>query len=161
MDAGVTAPRSGAKRVDVLCLEGPKEFPAPWEDFRRAWAEGAVFHTRAKVVRAEEGYLVARAIEWDKPGEYVPSNAREIEGTEIRLRCDLLVQAIGQDLDDETKRLLGELEREDGKLKVDAETGRTSHERAFAGGDAVKGSAMTAAWAVGSGVRAARAMLEA
>ena len=72
---------------------------------------------------------------------------------------DHVIEAIGQRIDAETKRALGNLELDNnGWIKVD-EHFQTSIENVFAGGDIINGGT-TAMQAVAEGMRAAKAIHE-
>jgi NADPH-dependent glutamate synthase beta subunit-like oxidoreductase len=60
-----------------------------------------------------------------------------IGGSEFRAKADTVISAVGQRVD--SKGLRGLDTQKDGTIRVDPETGATSVEGVFAGGDAVTG----------------------
>jgi len=163
MDAACSAFRAGAKNVEIACLESPAEMPATREEIGRAWEEGVIFHNRVKPVRilGENGRVCGFEgvrIEWKEPGCYLPSNAKEIEGTEFRLWADTVLVAIGQTMDESAQALVRGLRMERGRVVVDGETWMTSRDGVFAGGDLALGGGATVAKSVCEGKRVGAAI---
>jgi glutamate synthase (NADPH/NADH) small chain len=90
--------------------------------------------------------------------EVVAGAVRELPGTELELPCDLALLAMGfTGVEAGTAGLVGEL-----ALALDArgnvvtaETGKTSHPKVFAAGDASRGQSLVV-WAIADGRRVAR-----
>jgi NADPH-dependent glutamate synthase beta subunit-like oxidoreductase len=83
-----------------------------------------------------------------------------IEGTEWILDVDIVIEAIGNKAPDESPEWYPTVEVDDKNLiKADPETGKTSVEGIFAGGDIVRGPALVVT-AVQDGKLAARAIKE-
>jgi NADPH-dependent glutamate synthase beta subunit-like oxidoreductase len=155
--------RLGAEKVELVCLEGPREMPAFPSEVRFALQEGVELHTRSMPLRIlgdQRGHVVGLegvGMQWKKPGLFVPRNAEPVEGTEFRLQVNSVVEAIGQRPDGE---LVGAFQLETsstGLVLVDQASGQTSNPVVFAGGDVVNGGA-TVVQAVGEGKRAALGM---
>jgi indolepyruvate ferredoxin oxidoreductase alpha subunit len=150
VDSARTARRRGAERVRVLCPEGREEMAAIAEEVLEAEREGIEIRPGWIPVRAGPGGVeFARA----RPGG-PPFLA--VEGPGTLVEAGLVILAVGQEAD---RGFLGEgdpaLEwTPDGRLRVDPDTGRTSHPRVFAGGDLAPGERMVTS-AMASGIRAA------
>jgi len=82
-----------------------------------------------------------------------------VEGSEEVLAADQIIAAIGQNPERPDLTLSeGKVKRRaDSSIRIDPETGATSHPRVFAGGDVVWGE-RTVTWAMAAGQRAAHAM---
>lgn len=164
MDICGTALKSGAEKVELVCLEAPNEMPACKNEIDMAWTEGVIFHTRLmpKEIVMEDGAvkgLKAISIEWKEPDRFIPSNAREIEGSERFIPCSLVVEAIGQRPDNEIDQILEGIDRGRDLISVDQETMLTNISGIYAGGDLINGGG-TVANAVDHGNRAAKAIIQ-
>ncbi len=141
MDCAVTAKRLGATRVFAVSLEAMEELPADVEEKTLAFEEGIRFKPNCRVTRfvGQDGRIKAvRGVEtrWKRPGRFVPDNAVDIPGSTFTLPADVVVEAIGAGLSEDSQELLGTLKREKGgRPKTKAETLQTSNPRIFAGGD--------------------------
>ena len=163
MDVTGIVLRHGARKAEIVCLEAPNEMPAAVVEADFARSEGVIFHTRVKPLRivGDNGRVTGLegvAIEWREPDKFVPSNAVEIEGSQITLKCDSVVEAIGQRPEPSAQKLFEGLKTERGRPVVDPETMATSREGVYAAGDVVVGGGMTAARALFEGTEAAKAI---
>lgn len=163
MDAACSALRKGAERVEVVCLEGPNEMPAFKKEIEQVLEEGVILHNKTKPLEivGNEGQVIGFkgiAIEWIEPGNFIPSNAKEIPGTEFYLRADTVIIAIGQKPADDVKSAISSLENQNGYIKVDPETFQTSNPKVFAAGDIAIGCGRTVVKAVDDGRKAAIAI---
>jgi len=143
VDAARTALRLGAESVSMACIEARAQMPALPEEIVAAEREGIAIHPALTPAR-----LLPRAI------AFVPVDG----GSEVRFKANRVIAAIGQEPDRAflhggPELVLGP----DGTIDVDAETGRTSHERIFAGGD-IAGRKRTVTGAMARGLRAAWAI---
>jgi len=160
IDAARTALRCGVDEVKIIYRRSRNEMPAHSEEIEAAQKEGVEinFLTLPKSIIRDGKKL--KAIECLKmkledagPGERpkpVP-----IPGSEFIMDCDLLISAIGQQI--ESSSLTGEkdLKLESwGTVVVDQKTMETSIPGVFAGGDVVTG-AYTAISAIAQGKQAA------
>jgi dihydropyrimidine dehydrogenase (NAD+) subunit PreA len=154
MDAVIEARRLGAERVFAVCLEDYNEMPAMPGDREEAWRAGVEYMYRVMPLAIEGGDKVTGFrgvnIRWKKPGLYVPSNAERVDGTEVELKVDTVIVAIGQAPNDP----LGLAPGPRGLLEVNKDTLMTSKKGVFAGGDTVRGPAL-AVQAVADGKKAA------
>ncbi len=159
IDCAISSLVMGAKEVEMICLEGPNEMPAWNRERNEALGKGIIVHNRymPKKILAQSGRvtgLKAVQIHWKRPGKYIPANAEEIPGTEITLRADTVIEAVGQRVSNEARTLLASVEFAGGIIKVDPKTLATSREGVYAGGDVVSDGG-TMVGAVTDGVRAA------
>ncbi len=159
IDCAISSLALGAKEVEMICLEGPNEMPAWNRERNEALGKGIIVHNRymPKEIMVQNGRvagLKAVQIHWREPGKYIPANAEEIPGTEITLRSDTVIEAVGQRVSNEVRTLLASVEFSGGIIKVDPKTMATSREGVYAGGDVVSQGG-TVVGAVADGVRAA------
>ncbi|MBN2559682.1 MAG: FAD-dependent oxidoreductase [Phycisphaerae bacterium] len=164
MDVAGVARQLGAEEIDIVCLEAPNEMPADERELHEVWDEGVRFHTRSMPleITGQSGRVTglrAVRIRWKEPDKFVPSNAEQIEGTEYWLPGSMVVFAIGARPSAGLNEALPGVEFDHaGRIVVDAETGATSREGVYAGGDAVSGGGATIVKAVAEGKRAGAAM---
>lgn len=159
IDCAMSSLHLGVKEVEMICLEGPNEMPAWSRERNEAWEKGIIIYNRymPKEIQVENrrvAGLKAVQIRWKEPDSYIPANAEEIPGTEIALRADTVIEAVGQKASGEVQDLLPGVELDRGLIKVDSETMITSREGVYAGGDVVSGGG-TVVKAVADGVKAA------
>jgi len=137
--------RLGAQHVVMLYRRTRDEMPAYPHEVAEAEAEGVqiawltvpVRFVGDRCVRAVE----CRRVELGEPDESGRRRPHEIPGSEFLVPVDTVVKAIGQRPRAEFLERVAGVELERGKIKVDAETGRTSNPRYFAAGDACNGGA--------------------
>jgi len=166
MDSARTALRLGADEVHIVYRRGRAELPARVEEVENAEEEGVIFDYLTLPVRLigdGRGWLEeieCRRMELGEPDESGRRRPVEIPGSEFRLRVDASVCAIGNSPNPLISMTTPGLQvGKRGTIEVDEETGGTSRERVWAGGDVVTGAA-TVISAMGAGRRAARAMHE-
>jgi glutamate synthase (NADPH/NADH) small chain len=160
MDAARTAVRLGAESVNIIYRRTEKEMPARIEEVAHAKEEGVIFHLlqNAKRIAGDEQGLVTgiECLKYEL-GEPDASGRRrpvEIKGSEFMMPVDTVIVAIGNDSNPLIPRTTNGLKvTKWGNIIVD-ESGKTSIDRVFAGGDIVLGAA-TVILAMGEGRRAA------
>ena len=131
----------------------------PWPPTRRA-SPSCLLTAPKQILRDAAGQVTGVLCQrmalgdYDKSGRRAPVAGRNPDFT---VECDQVIAAVGQSLD--AKTLIGDLpvELNRGWLKTDRNTGATSVDWIFAGGDAVTGPASVVE-AVGAGERAAVAI---
>lgn len=164
MDCARTAARLGAENSYIVYRRSQKELPARFEEFENAEEENVIFHFLTlpiKLIGDENGWLKEIECLRMKLGEPDKSGRRRplpIEGSEFILPMDACIIAIGNSpnpiIPDTTPDIkTGKW----GNIEADEETGKTSKERVWAGGDIVSGAA-TVILAMGAGRIAARSM---
>ena len=166
MDSARTAVRLGAEESHIVYRRSRSELPAREEEIENAEEEGVIFDYLTlplRYVGDERGWLTGLECMRMELGEPDASGRRrpvKIEGSEFFMACDAAVVAIGNSpnpLIPQTTKAL-EIGRR-GNIVADEETGKTSMERVWAGGDVVSGAA-TVINAMGAGRKAARSMQE-
>ncbi|AHM56988.1 amino acid ABC transporter ATP-binding protein n, PAAT family [Peptoclostridium acidaminophilum DSM 3953] len=165
MDAARTALRLGAQ-VYIVYRRSEAELPARVEEVHHAKEEGIIFElltNPTEIVGDENGWVKGMKcvrMELGEPDESGRRRPQVIEGSEFTLDVDTVIMSLGTSpnplISDTTKGL------DVNKYKcivADEETGKTSREGIFAGGDAVTGAA-TVILAMGAGKQAAVAIDE-
>jgi len=165
MDAARCARRLGAE-VTVIYRRTEAELPARLEEIEHAKEEGIVFKfltNPLEILSDDEGWVSAARCQKMELGEPDASGRRRpvpIEGAEEVIPLDTVIMALGTSpnplIRDTTKGL--DTQRWGGII-VEEETGKTSREGVYAGGDAVTGAA-TVILAMGAGKTAAAAIDE-
>ncbi len=165
MDAARSAKRMGAENVYIVYRRGEEEMPARLEEVHHAKEEGIEFRLLCNPTRilGEDGW--AKQIECVKMelGEPDASGRRRpqpVEGSEFLIDADAVIIAIGQTPNPLIKSTTPDLETNKwGCIVAKEETGATSKEGVYAGGDTVTGAA-TVILAMGAGKTAASSIDE-
>jgi len=166
MDSARTALRLGADNVYIIYRRSHDEMPARKEEVHHAEEEGIQFHILTNPVAfiGDENNLV-KDIECQKQelGEPDDSGRRRpvpIKGSEFRIPVDTIVVAIGNSPNPLVPATTPGLDTgKKGTIIANEETGKTSREGVYAGGDIVTGAA-TVILAMGAGRKAAQAIHE-
>jgi glutamate synthase (NADPH/NADH) small chain len=163
MDCARTALRLGAESR-ILYRRSRQEMPARQEEIENAEEEGVVFDYLTLPVRYigdENGWV--RQVEFLRMelGEPDASGRRKpvpIKGSETIVEMDAVICAIGNSPNPLIPRTTAGLEvGKHGNIVADEETGKTTRDRVWAGGDVVTGAA-TVILAMGAGRKAARSI---
>ena len=165
MDAARCSKRLGAD-VYIIYRRSEAELPARAEEVEHAKEEGIIFKTLTNPVAIlpdDQGFVRAiRCIQMEL-GEPDASGRRrpiEVPGSEFDVDVDCVIMAIGTSPNPLIKSTTQGLETQKwGGIIVNEETGLTSREGVYAGGDAVTGAA-TVILAMGAGKKAAAAIHE-
>lgn len=167
MDAARCAKRLGAEEVYIVYRRSEKELPARAEEVEHAKEEGIVFkllNNPTKILGDNDGSVVGMECIEMTLGEPDASGRRrpvEKPGSELTLDVDCVIMAIGTSPNPLIKSTTEGLETQRwGGIIVEEETGLTSRENVYAGGDAVTGAA-TVILAMGAGKTAAKAIHQA
>lgn len=165
MDAARTAVRLGADEVHVIYRRTEVEMPARIEEIAHAKEEGVIFHlleNAKRLIGDENGCITSMECLRYELGEPDASGRRrpvEIKGSEFIREIGTVIVAIGNDSNPLIPRTTAGLSATKwGNIIVD-DTGKTSLDRVFAGGDIVLGAA-TVILAMGEGRRAAASINE-
>ncbi|MBO5201009.1 MAG: NADPH-dependent glutamate synthase [Clostridia bacterium] len=175
MDAARTALRLGAEKVYIVYRRSLDELPARREEVEHAMEEGVEFKLLNNPVKIlgyrneadrrdpKNGTVIGMEcvkMELGEPDESGRRSPVEIKDSNFVLDVDSVIISIGTSpnplIKDTTEGL--EVNRRGG-IVVEEDTGLTSREGVFAGGDAVTGAA-TVILAMGAGKTAARAIDE-
>ena len=161
MDAARTALRLGAE-VHIVYRRSEEELPARVEEVHHAKEEGIIFDllTNPKEILVDENSHVKGMkcvrMELGEPDESGRRRPVEVEGSEFVIDLDTVIMSLGTTSNPLITSTTEGLETNKWKCIVaDEETGKTSKDRVFAGGDAVTGAA-TVILAMGAGKAAAK-----
>lgn len=164
MDAARCAKRLGAEDVYIVYRRGMEEMPARNEEIEHAEEEGIIFKTLTnpkEVLGDDKGNVVGMRCVQCELGEPDASGRRrpvEIEGSDFVLDIDCMIMAIGTSPNPLILSTTPGLESNKwGCIVTRDDSGRTSRQGVFAGGDAVTGAA-TVILAMGAGKQAAAAI---
>jgi glutamate synthase (NADPH/NADH) small chain len=165
MDCARTALRLGAESR-IIYRRSRQELPARLEEIENAEEEGVAFDFLTLPIRYigdENGWVKEIECLRMELGEPDSSGRRRpvpIEGSEFILPMDAVICAIGNSPNPLIASTTPGLEvGKWGNIVADIETGKTSKERVWAGGDVVTGAA-TVILAMGAGRKAAKAIQE-
>lgn len=163
MDAARCARRLGAE-VTVIYRRTAAELPARKEEVEHAQEEGIQFRfltNPVSVLGDDKGWVSGIRCQQMELGEPDASGRRRpvaVEGSEQDLPVDCVIMALGTSPNPLIKSTTEGLETQKwGGIVVQEDTGATSREGVYAGGDAVTGAA-TVILAMGAGKTAAAAM---
>lgn len=166
MDAARCAKRLGAKNVYIVYRRGEEELPARKEELHHAKEEGIIFNlltNPVKIIGDEKGWVTGIECVRMELGEPDASGRRrpvEMKNSNFEVEVDCVVMSIGTSPNPLIRTTTPGLEANKwGCIIAKDETGATSREGVFAGGDAVTGAA-TVILAMGAGKNAAVAIDE-
>ena len=175
MDAARTALRLGADEVSIVYRRSLEELPARHEEVEHAMEEGINFRVLNNPLEIigynnpddkrdpKNGFVVGMKCikcELGEPDEKGRRRPVEIPGSEWILDVDCVIMSIGTSPNPLIKSTTEGLEvNKRGGIIVEEETGKTTKEGVYAGGDAVTGAA-TVILAMGAGKTAAKAIDE-
>jgi glutamate synthase (NADPH/NADH) small chain len=163
MDAARTAKRLGSE-VHVVYRRSEEELPARKEEVHHAKEEGIIFDlltNPVEILTDENGWVKGCKCIRMELGEPDASGRRSpvpVEGSEFTIDCDAVIMSLGTSPNPLIKKTTSGLEvNKRGGIIVEEETGHTSKDHVYAGGDAVTGAA-TVILAMGAGKTAAAAI---
>lgn len=165
MDAARTALRLGAE-THIVYRRSEEELPARLEEVHHAKEEGVVFDiltNPVEILSDENGWVKGIKCVKMELGEADDSGRRRpvpVEGSEFVMDVDTVIMSLGTSPNPLISSTTDGLETNKWKcLIADEETGLTTKEGVYAGGDAVTGAA-TVILAMGAGKKAAKAIDE-
>jgi glutamate synthase (NADPH/NADH) small chain len=164
MDAVRTAKRLGAEAV-IVYRRGEAELPARKEEVHHAKEEGIVFKMLTNPVRVlgdDKGWVRGITCVEMTLGEPDESGRRSPvvkPDSEFDVECDVVIMALGTSPNPLLKQTTAGLDTDRRGCIVASDSGATSRQGVFAGGDAVTGAA-TVILAMGAGRKAAKAIDE-
>lgn len=165
MDAARTALRLGAES-HIVYRRSESELPARQEEVHHAKEEGVVFDiltNPVEILSDENGWVKGIKCVKMELGEADDSGRRRpvpVEGSEFVMDVDTVIMSLGTSPNPLISSTTDGLETNKWKcLVADEETGLTTKEGVYAGGDAVTGAA-TVILAMGAGKKAAKAIDE-
>ncbi|OPY69067.1 MAG: Glutamate synthase (NADPH) small chain [Syntrophorhabdaceae bacterium PtaU1.Bin034] len=166
MDSARTALRMGADEVYIVYRRSHAELPARLEESENAEEEGVIFKVLTLPVLYggdENGWvreMECLQMELGEPDQSGRRSPVEIKNSNFRMEVDAVVCAIGNSPNPLIPSTTTGLEvTKRGTLVADQETGKTTRDRIWAGGDIVTGAA-TVILAMGAGRKAAKSIHE-
>ena len=175
MDAARTALRLGAEKVYIVYRRSLEELPARKEEVEHAMEEGIDFKVLNNPVEImgyhnpddrrdpKNGFVTGMRcikMELGEPDERGRRRPVPVPGSEFELEVDTVIMSIGTSPNPLIKSTTEGLEvNKHGGIIVEEQTGATTKEGVYAGGDAVTGAA-TVISAMGAGKVAAKAIDE-
>ncbi len=166
MDSARTALRLGADESHIVYRRSREELPARLEEVENAEEEGVIFDFLTLPIRCignDHGWLVGMEclkMELGAPDDSGRRRPVPIEGSNFVMECEAMVASIGNSPNPLIPQTTTGLEiGRKGNIVADEETGLTSLDKVWAGGDVVTGAA-TVINAMGAGRKAARSMHE-
>lgn len=169
MDAARTAKRVGFDEVTIVYRRTEAELPARLEEIRHAKEEGIIFNLLRSPdeILGEEGYVKGLDLEIMELGEPDESGRRKpvATGKHEIMDVDTVIVALGTGPNPIIQRsavqdnLALDCDKK-GYIIINAETGETSINNIYAGGDVAPTGPSTAINAMGAGKRAAKAINE-
>ncbi len=166
MDAARCAKRLGAENVYIVYRRSEAEMPARLEEVEHAKEEGIIFRvlTNPTEILGDEHKFVngMKCVEMELGEPDASGRRRPVvkEGSEFLLDVDCVIMSIGTSPNPLIRNTTKGLEtNRHGCIVTEEETGLTSREGVYAGGDAVTGAA-TVILAMGAGKKAAKAIDE-
>ena len=165
MDAARTALRLGAE-VHVVYRRSEAELPARAEEVHHAKEEGVIFDlltNPVEILTDENDWVTGMVVRKMELGEPDASGRRrpvEVEGSDYTIDVDTVIMSLGTSPNPLISSTTIGLDTNKRKCIIaDEETGKTSKEGVYAGGDAVTGAA-TVILAMGAGKAAAKGIDE-
>ena len=164
MDAARCAIRLGAEEVSIVYRRSEAEMPARLEEVEHAKEEGIIFrvlNNPTEILGTEDGFVKGMRCVQMELGEPDASGRRrpvEAPGSEYTLDVDCVIMSIGTSPNPLIRNTTEGLDtNRHGCIITEEESGQTSREGVYAGGDAVTGAA-TVILAMGAGKQAAKAI---
>ena len=164
MDAARCAKRLGAE-VYIVYRRGKEELPARAEEIHHAEEEGIIFKllcNPTEIIGDENGNVVSvKCVEMELGEPDASGRRRPIEkpDSEFEIPVDCVIMALGTSPNPLIKNTTDGLEVSKRGCIIADESGKTSKDGVYAGGDAVTGAA-TVILAMGAGKKAAAAIDE-
>jgi len=160
MDVSRTIKKMGAKRVIVVYRRSENEMPAERKEIEEAKGEGIEFLFQNNILKILGNEKVekiecikTKLIQKEGDTRLSPVN---IEGSNYYIDADYVIMAVGSNAEQKVVNNLGLELNNRGKIKID-DSGKTSKEKVFSGGD-VAGNIGTVAWASRAGRDAANSI---
>ena len=165
MDVANTCKVLKAKKVYCIALESMQEIPADKDDLQMAIDNYIIIkpQCRIKEILGQGGTVSGvkgNETEWKVPGLLVPSNAKDVPGTEFSLKFGAVIIAIGSGPNPQLEEQLPNVQfTKRGLIGVNKNTLATSVKGIYAGGDIVRGPALVVD-SVADGKKAAQSIIK-
>ena len=165
MDCLRTAIRNGASKVSCLYRRDAANIPGSRKEYYNAVEEGVEFCFNESPQRiiidgqdAVSGVEMLRTT-MGEPGTDGRQKVSEEKGSEHQIAADVVIMALGFDVAPLPGLEVVQVETDDwGQLKIDPQTGQTSNQKIYAGGDCYRGADLGVT-AAADGRRAALAIM--
>ncbi len=166
MDAARSAMRLGAQEVYIVYRRGMEELPARNEEIEHAIEEGIIFKTLTNPVEIMDdgngNVCGMKCVEMELGDEDASGRRRPVERKDslFEMELDTVIMSIGTSPNPLIRKTTPGLDtNKHGCIITKGDSGETTREGVFAGGDAVTGAA-TVILAMGAGKSAAQAIDE-
>ena len=146
MDAARTALRLGAE-VHIVYRRSEEELPARVEEVHHAKEEGIIFDlltNPVEIIEDENGWVKACKcirMELGEPDESGRRSPVEVPGSEFEIEADTVIMSLGTSPNPLISSTTIGLDVNRRKCIITDESGKTTKEGVYAGGDAVTGAA--------------------
>ena len=162
VDCACTAKRLGAQEVTIVYRRSRSEMPAAEEEVEAAEKEGMKIEFLTAPTRfLADGKKLAKMecvrMELGEPDTSGRPRPVPVKGSEFTIAVDTVIAALGQVPETDFVKEMGVSLSRRGTIEADPETGVTSVEGVFAGGDVVTGPAYVID-AIAAGKKAARSI---
>ncbi len=165
MDCVRTSIREGAETVTCVYRRDEENMPGSRKEYHNAVEEGVQFffhRAPRRIIVNDEGHLTGLEVLQTcltEPDETGRRKVEEVPCSEHCMVADVLILALGFDVEEFDFLVQSGIETDNRRLKIDPRSGRTSHPKVFAGGDCYRGAHL-AVTAAADGRRAALAIME-
>ena len=165
MDAARSAKRMGADEVYIIYRRSDAELPARREEIEHAKEEGIVFRLLTNPVEVltdgDDNVVGLKCVEMELGEPDASGRRRPVEkaNSEFEIPVDCVIMALGTSPNPLIRQTTAGLDTKPRGEIIADETGKTSLDGVYAGGDAVTGAA-TVILAMGAGKAAAKAIDE-
>jgi glutamate synthase (NADPH/NADH) small chain len=164
MDSARTALRLGAEKSFIIYRRSRPEMPARVDEIEHGEEEGVEFHLLTlplKILGDDQDFvraMICQRMELGEPDESGRRRPVPVPGSEFEMAVDVVIIAIGNNPNPLIPQTTpGLAVQKWGGIIADENTGKTSRDRVYAGGDIVTGAA-TVILAMGAGKNAACAI---
>ncbi|MEW5798720.1 MAG: NAD(P)-dependent oxidoreductase [Bacteroidota bacterium] len=137
IDAATEAKRLGAKEVYMIYRRGREQMSAYDFEYELAKSDGIKFHFHAQPKRVV-GKKKVEALECVET-KIVNGKVKPIPRSEFKIPVDMVIKAVGQNIDESFLSSIPDLKIKDGMVVVDSKTYQTTNPKYFAGGDCING----------------------
>jgi glutamate synthase (NADPH) small chain len=164
MDCVRTAIREGAEAVSCVYRRDEANMPGSVKEYHNAVEEGVVFFFQrapTAIIVDQDSRLTGLEVLTTclrEPDEDGRQRVEQIPGSEHCLMADVLILALGFDVEESPLVRQSGILTSQRRLNIDPASGRTSHPQIFAGGDCYRGAHL-AVTAAADGRRAALAII--
>jgi glutamate synthase (NADPH/NADH) small chain len=137
IDAATEAKRLGAEEVFMVYRRGREQMSAYDFEFELAKRDGIsfYFHAQPKKIIGKKKVQALECLET----RIVNGKLKTIPRSEFKIPVDMVIKAVGQNIDETLLVSIPKLKIKDGMVVVNAKSYQTSNPKYFAGGDCING----------------------